>query len=195
MLVPLYIVTFLSDSLTARFTDTLGDYDVTTNPNGWGAPNEEESAIVTARLRIYKPDTTTYGVGSSYVDIDLLTYGYPLATKTVDIPVAAVSETTFYDGVWKFSLLIEGVDSYDEVVWYGMARNGIICCIDTKHDELTRCGCKHLSEEELTLIRLKNSLYAISKAEDCQDYVNGAEEILYASTICAGVDCKPCRGC
>ena len=40
------------------FTDTTGIYNVTTNPGGYGAPNQESSTINGATISIYAPNST-----------------------------------------------------------------------------------------------------------------------------------------
>ena len=42
------------------FTDLTGDYDLTTNPGGWGAPNTTRASVLSSTLTITTPSGLTY---------------------------------------------------------------------------------------------------------------------------------------
>lgn len=192
---PKYTAGSSLNGLSVRFTDITGDYHVTNNPLGWGAPNPEEVSIFEALLTITKP-TSTFEVGTEEVIVNLMDYGYPTVNKTFNIPASVLGYSSgLADGVYRFSLLIKGAVAIDAYVWHMFVKDGIMCCLDAKVLAAGKCKCKKLGEKELERLRLLEAIYAIEMAEVCQDIENGVEELQYASKICANENCKPCRGC
>ena len=75
---------------TLSVTDTTGVYNVTTNPEGWGAPNDDGSAMTIANI------TITYADGGIQV-VDVLSQ-IP-ASVTGNFTFADITLTGYVDGI------------------------------------------------------------------------------------------------
>lgn len=80
------------------FTDTTGDYNVTTNPEGWGAPNYTKDLVTNpVRLVVGFDSVNYYYVFSSLTD---------LASIELTPALLGMSGDVFEDGIYDFSMQI-----------------------------------------------------------------------------------------
>ena len=93
----------ITDYSVLTLVDNTGDYNVDTNPNGWGAPNLELSDIDYAKLTVTTPEGTTLptidiildlGIDFSTINSDELIYNL-----TNDM-LGGTLGSTIVDGIW-----------------------------------------------------------------------------------------------
>lgn len=90
--------------------DSTGDYDVTSNPGGWGAPNPVRGDVSSAAVVITPPS------GTALTSISLGTFLDP--TLSVDITTNLESQdTALSDGIWKYVFTFGGTGIPDPTVY------------------------------------------------------------------------------
>jgi hypothetical protein len=89
------------DYTTLTLVDSTGDYNVTTNPTGWGAPNIALTDVLYAHLVITTPSLTVF-------DIDIIgDLGLNFATVTSDELIYSIPSSLL--GQLSDEILIDGV--------------------------------------------------------------------------------------
>lgn len=86
------------DCKSLTFKELTGSYDASTNPTGWGAPNEATTDAIAATLSITDPS------GVKYNTIELNSSSYPKTDTTQGVTINPPSTLTkFEDGFWEFT--------------------------------------------------------------------------------------------
>lgn len=202
-----FTITQRPEGLGATFTDTTGDYDATTNPGGWGAPNPEKSDVVSANMTIFKPDPVTFlpdPTSSNFVIIDMDGRGYPTTNPISLIPTdfgATDDNTSILNGTYLFRLnvtvLVSSVPiSQPYVDVYYTFYTDLICCKNTLALQYKPCNCKP-SELFMNILRLTVDIASIEAGNDpnCGDFLSANTAFVHGKGICAKNGCKGCGGC
>jgi hypothetical protein len=92
--------------------DTTGDYEVTSNPGGWGSPNDARIDVASATVTVTSPDGSVLANPEDVLTFFALGADYDLTTYIE-------TESTLSDGVWKFQFSLTGV-SDAAVTSYGL---------------------------------------------------------------------------
>jgi len=117
------------DCKSLLFTETTGAYNVTSNPTGWGAPNELTSDAVSAVLNIVLPSSTS-------VNINLFTSSYPSVNKTLEYTITSATlglaaNLKLDDGLYVFTYtVVTGTTTYTQVNRVYITCNSK-CCVAT----------------------------------------------------------------
>jgi len=109
-LTPTINVCIKSACTQLAFYDTTGEYNVSTNPGGYGSPNPNTGSFTSAILTIITPDNTIYNV-----DLTALSAGFPNSNEEFSyiIPSAQIGgRTTIEDGYWQFIYTIDNGTTY-----------------------------------------------------------------------------------
>ena len=121
------------------FTDLTGDYNVTTNPSGWGAPNELRSAVTASTLTLTDPggvvytiDITTETVAGTDAEIDPTEIGYSSTSDQIA------------DGYYLISWEVVVGSTYTELngFFYTGVIDGLVCSLIANVDpSVCDCNC------------------------------------------------------
>jgi len=164
-----------SDCKSIKFTETTGAYHVTTNPTGWGAPNELTSNAVSATLTITGPDGTTYS------PVNVFTLGtFPKTTSTAySIAASAIDAnlTGFVDGNWEMTYTVTtATATYEEkLTFFFFCKIDSCICKKLATLKVDDCTCDPGKIEEV--LQMKAYAYALEYAVGCGN-ITGANEIL-----------------
>jgi hypothetical protein len=164
-----------SDCNSISFTETTGAYHVTTNPTGWGAPNELTSDAISATLTITGPD------GTIYSPVNVFTLGtfpkttstaYSIAASTID-----ASLTGFADGDWKMTYTVTTDDNtYEETItFFFFCKIDSCICKKLAALKVNDCDCDPGKIEDV--LKAKAYFYALEYAVGCGN-ITGANDIL-----------------
>jgi hypothetical protein len=172
-----------SNCQAINFTETTGVYEVTSNPTGWGAPNEETTDATSATLSIIGPDGTTYPT------VDLFATGnFPKSDSTsVSIPATTLSSamTTFADGLWEMVYAVTtSTATYTETrtFFFDCSINNCVCKLIAAVD-IDDCTCDPDKMNEA--LKAKAFLDSMGYAAGCGNLA-GANEILQSLTRLCG---------
>jgi len=159
---------------TITFIETTGEYNVSSNPNGWGTPNEETSDATAATLTLVGPDGTTY----PSIDLEALS-SFPKDDSTevvINSTDLLSTMTSFVDGQWKITYSVTtSTTTYTKTVMFFFT-----CQIEKVIDKLLAkldindCECKPGQIEEI----LKLTAYA-----DAMKYAIGGGNLTEANEI------------
>ncbi len=175
-----------------QFTDITGDYVVTVNESGWGAPNIDRSDVVTSTLTITDPNSIVYvidittEVQAGTLDIKILSNQLGLATDA-DIP----------DGIYKVQWdVIDAITTYtecNEVFLYCVASEKVDKLIANLAAPDIGCSCDGTLDSSTSKALLAFTLlkglesaaccYKISKFQNFLDAIN---------TLADTENCKNC---
>ena len=90
------------------FTDTTGDYNVTTNPTGWGGPNIARSALTPMRLVVsYKVagvPKSSYYTFTTTTEADIIALQAGIDIEPSDLTNDLMTDTTYTDNVYYFKV-------------------------------------------------------------------------------------------
>lgn len=151
------------------FTETTGDYNVSSNPTGWGAPNIAHTDVDASTLTVTFPSGTT-------ASIDLLAdinagKGF---TKEITLSDLGLEPADILEpGVWKFTWA--NVDDDTATTYSTDVEIFVWCsykkCLKTKllgYTESSCCGaCADKAHEEIS--RIQVLLSALEEAASCKD--------------------------
>ena len=158
-----------------NFSENTGIYNVTTNPTGWGAPNEATTDATAATLLITGPDGTVY----SNIDLFALS-SFPKSDDTsylIEASTLSPALTTFADGLWEMTYSVTtGSTTYTETMTFFFychvtkCVNNLIAALD-----INDCTC----DEDGVNKALQAKAYAdsLNYAVGCGNLA-GANEIL-----------------
>lgn len=191
-----FIMSLRKDGQNIKFSDTAGDYNASTNPTGWGAPNPAKGDVIAASLVLYAPNSD-FSVGDTTATVDVLALGYPLTTD-IDIPLASVgwASGSFPDGAIQGVLTVTttGPVTHDAYTWVAAFRNALQCCADALVAPYRPCECG-ASTIKKRIENMQLDLYSISRAEDVQDIPSMVDALDHGSEVCSkSSNCKSC-GC
>lgn len=92
--------------------DETGDYDVTSNPGGWGTPNSARAALSDSDVVVTPPD----GVELASFDLGTWATTTALASKDLTADLDAL-DTAPQDGIWKFVFTLAGTSQTSATVY------------------------------------------------------------------------------
>jgi hypothetical protein len=97
---------------TIVLVDGTGEYDVTSNPGGFGSPNSTRASISDSDVVVTPPD------GTALASIDLGTWMTTTSLLSTDITtLLAALDTTPTDGIWKFVFTFVGISQTSATVY------------------------------------------------------------------------------
>ena len=176
------------NSKVINFRELTGQYDVTDNPGGWGAPNEILGNIVASSLIMKSPS------GITYPSFNMTALGFPREDAFIQKEISATDIdsglTIFEDGFWTVtytaSSFAETFTQTKTFFFYGGVRKQVCSLIADLR--LSDCTCD--SEAVLRATQMHAYLLALGYAVGLGDTA-GAEE-LYA-TLQNLIDCSTCK--
>lgn len=185
-----------SNQKNVILTDLTGTYSMS-NPTGNGAPNPELSQIDIATATFYTPDPTTYLPSTSFITIDLSSYGYPL-TGSIVIPQTAfglAADSIIADGLYQVNITETSTEANQTSTYsfYMIFTKNAQCCIDKLTSSLSGCGCNDKSTKQEMIF--KGNLYLSSALYNTFNISKAASNLLSAAEICAKSGCGGCAGC
>lgn len=90
------------------FTDTTGDYNVTTNPTGWGSPNIARSALTPMRLvvsySVAGVPKSSYYTFTTTTEADIIALQAGIDIEPGDLTNDLMTDTTYTDNVYYFKV-------------------------------------------------------------------------------------------
>lgn len=179
-LVPIASITQASNCQSITLTDITGDYDVTTNPTGWGAPNPATtdcSSIVITIYDYYHVNETEYNVPAADI-ADVFDAGLTITADDI------FGITSFPDGSYTFivTYTVSGTE-YTYTVYKGFYCSAL-CCAKQMGLTLNPRTCDYSKIEEWNFIM--NLLTTAFWATCCGHYDYFQEIIDYVNEICDG---------
>lgn len=199
-----------------NFTDETGDYNVTTNPTGYGYPNMSSSAITLATIYIL-PHNYTVGFLFTFTivsnTITVVTITFPDGTVTDITSLLASTVFPFIENVNPFAIIGDwlgyGIDSEiissayyieynvsDGTNTYTSSSDEIIvcqvcCCVRNAEADLdsTDCECQNDKIEKTmrSAIFLDSAIWAMENGDVEKSYTN----LMTAKELCSG-KCSNC---
>lgn len=156
------------------FTDTTGDYNVTTNPTGWGAPNYTKDLVTNPIRLVVGFDSVNY-----YYEFTSLT---DLASMELTPALLGMSGDVFDDGIYDFSLQI---DPGDTTVWsaaytysYTEGFAAVITAEKIKEFLSYRIYLDYKTKDEiLENMRLLNNLAYAASTGDTQSFLDNLDTL------------------
>jgi len=182
-----YSISEAANAKSINFRELTGPYDVTDNPGGWGAPNEELVDAITATIIMSSPSGVTY---PSY---DVFALGFPkqdaFVTKEIKASDIDAALTIFEDGFWNVTYTVTtSVTTYTQTktfFFYSNIKKQVCDLIAALR--LSDCTCD--SEKVLRACQMHSYLMALGYAVGLGDTVSANE--LYA-TLQNLIDCSIC---
>lgn len=189
------------------FSETTGAYNVSTNPTGWGAPNDILANVSTWSIAIYKPDSVTLLPGTTPV-----TLSNPAGLPTATIPnsltispqqIGYATGESLPDGIYQFVYTVDVViggpapiDNTYTITQYVLIYAGVQCCAGKLAVKAASsgCGCSggcggcgdDASNFEKVMLMIEAAKYSIQ----CGSITSAAKAIVHAQEICNG--CQSC---
>jgi len=170
-----------------KFTDITGDYDATTNPGGWGAPNPARTDVTSSYLYIEDENGIIY-------TIDLTSYVVAGTTEVCITSVMAGLSGSFVDGVYSFKWVIStaagSIQECKEIFLY--------CQVQCKVDKLIAglssksCNCKCDTGNKTDNALLAFILLKGLKAAACCYKTTKFKDLLSAINSLSEINCKNC---
>lgn len=173
------IVTINHSTGVMIIVDSTGDYNVVTNPYGWGSPNEARSSLTAITTSVTPP-------GASSATLITLTGGNfdDDTIRAQDI----TSSLTMADGLWKFETVFTVSGDGETVVTYSF------------RDVSLRCAIGKLALGDMTsndYAEIKLMYDKLLQAMACQEYTLAQDiyaDILDALSSCP-IDVRKGCGC
>ena len=167
-----------SNSLSVRFIETTGVYNVLSNPNGYGGVNASLAQVSSTLVKVVRPDGTAINLSNlsplpsstnQFVDITNVQLGYTSATK---LP----------DGYYIFTYEVQGTTPTQNGVLSVLNKqvllyNDVECCV--RKMGARSCGC---SENEY--VEAFNLFNAMLAANLCGNYAGAAEILERLQAMC-----------
>lgn len=170
-----------------RATDITGDYNATTNPTGWGAPNDTPSVITEALINITYVNGTVASIDVTSQLVSAIASDIPFE----DIP--PTSGTTYSDQVLNIEYQL--TNSSGTVYSYKfdtLLTCNAECCVETMWAGLGAKYCDTCNYEQyLKDCELADSLLTgVKAAFNCLNYTLVASILAKISTLCINNDCN-----
>ena len=173
-------------------TDTTGNYNVVTNPTGYGSPNPAKADVSVASIVITPPNS------SALTAINLKNdYKYPITNSSAALSsTTLIGSDTLTSGVWVFSLTIEtsggtASPTSQTVVVYQIIQCGNNCCLKELTNDFNDSGCcgecKDAARKKYN--RAKELYDAIQYDFNCSNYTAANAKQLLLDAICGDTDC------
>ena len=172
---------------SVHFRELTGAYDASTNPGGWGAPNETTGDALTAVLVFEDPN------GVVYPSVDMTTYGFP-KTDTItatEIEASTVDSglTKFVDGFWKITYIVTTATttySQEQTFFFYANIKKELCALIA---EMEVCDCNCDPESVNRVLQAKAYFDALCYAVRLGD-TESTNELF--STLSNLIDCTTC---
>jgi len=153
------------------FTDTTGDYNVTTNPEGWGTPNYEKDIVTNPVRLVVGFDSVNY-----YYEFSSLS---DLASMEITPILLGLAGDTFEDGIYDFSLQISpagGGYSASYTYSYTEGFAALITAEKIKEFLSYRIYLDYKTKDEiLENMRLLNNLAYAASTGDTQSFLDNLD--------------------
>lgn len=179
-----------SDCSSLTFVETTGAYNDTTNPNGWGTPNEDTTDAVSAVL------TVTLESGSTY-NIDLFSDGFPTTSDTIEylidpVDIGMKDGGKLTDQIITFTYtVVTGTTTYTQNIQQAFYCQ-VQCCVLSMFVGLdVECDC--------SIDQINNALksYALLKgliySANCGNKTNFNNILAQLQKLCLNNNCQNCQ--
>jgi len=182
-----------SDCTEFTFTDNTGAYDATTNPYGWGAPNDTLGDVITpCTLDITTPSGTTYS-------IDLVTTSpvFPVdqAPNELTLDMSSLGGTagdSIPDGIYTFLYTVTtSTTTYTQTVVAAFYCQ-VNCCVFTMFKDLDP-DCTCCDEDRNTLLNAYLMLKGLIYNANCGDVDQFNTTLTALQRLCTQTNCQNCR--
>lgn len=176
---------------TIVFKETTGQYNLTTNPTGYGSPNPTTASVTSAILSVISPDNVTY-------TIDLLDTGnFPSSNTDYEYEIPLVdlgNRTNIEDGYWQFVYTIVTGDEYiatKTAIFHCNTK----CCVDKMLLNIdTDCDCNELNDKKIKNYTKAKAFYDALKHYAYCGNLNKFNNIkLIIDKLCKNINCKTCN--
>lgn len=168
--------------------DDTGDYNVGTNPNGYGTPNPTRASITSALADITLPGGTVI----TGIVCTLPTSGNTQTNITQAI--LGVTGSSLTDGIYRVRYYVsDGINTYDIIKDFTYYCN-VQCCKDKVIAEITVDDCCDCDNELLdTADQIDWYIQASIAAVNCNKLVRGKKLLDAATFLCAQKKCNCTR--
>lgn len=180
------------DCSNLSFNELTSSY-TTSNPTGWGTPNNSTVQAISAVLQITTPS------GSNFT-FNVLLSGFPTSNTnlTYNIPYGSLGLISLIDGIYTATYtVITKVGDADPVTW--TVTNSFLitcnleCCVASMLSNIDdlQCDCnKDKKDNYLTALAL---LYSINKDKICGDITTANNNFTLANKLCKNLNCITCK--
>lgn len=164
------------------FTDTTGDYNVTTNPTGWGSPNIARSSHYPMRLVIsYTVNSvakTSYCTFTTDAEDDIIALQAGVDIEPSDLTGDTMADTTYTDNTYSFKVQMDvgagWVDTYTNTYTEGFA--SVITGTSIREFLPYRIYLDYKTKDEiLEKMRLLNNLAFASSTGDTTSFLENLQ--------------------
>jgi hypothetical protein len=172
-----------NNSLSVRFTELTGAYNLLTNPTGYGFPNATLAQVSTATIFITRPD----GVQFTLQNISPLPSSTNQFIDITNVDLGLNSGTKLQDGFYVFTYEAQGTTPTQSGILSRLSKNVLLyndveCCVRKMGS--SSCGCTHNE-----FVEAFNLFNAMLSANLCGNY-SGAQEILERLQVMCSNKCK-----
>lgn len=171
------------------FKETTGAFNANTNPNGWGAPNEDTTDALTAELAIQLADGSTYTI-----DLKATTF-FPTTDTTFEYLING--SDIGYDGqiddqIISFTYTVTtSTETYTQTVVQGFYCQAE-CCVNKMFVDLDfECDC--IKDEMDSALKAFAILQGLKYSANCGNATNFNNLLAQLNKLCAGSSCASCK--
>lgn len=171
------------------FKETTGVFNIFTNPNGWGNPNEETSAATAAVLTIEL-------ASGSITTIDLFATGFfPTSDPTFEFLINGSDigyPEQILDQVIKFTYTVTtATTTYTQTIYKALYCQ-VKCCVNKMFLDLDfSCDC--IDDKLNTALKAYGMYRGLVSAADCGNITNFNNILSQLNKICSGLSCSSCK--
>jgi len=174
------------------FKETTGAYNETTNPNGWGAPNEATSDALTAMLTIDLADGSQYTI-DLFATGDFPTINTAFEYQILPTEIGYSADTDQIDDqiiTFTYTVTTES-GTYTQVVSQAFYCQ-VQCCVNTMFVNLDfDCDC---NKDQVDLaLKAFAMLQGLKQASGCGNASNFNNILAQLNKLCANTDCQACN--
>ena len=137
---PILNASFTTSGTVVEFEDETGDYTVTTNEGGYGAPNDVVADVTLAEI------TITYPNGETQV-IDV-TNELVAGTPSNGIPFTDVTLSSVQDGIYTFLYSVTSPSGTVTSMISKISLSSLKCCLDKMWAEVPEEICSSCQSDE-----------------------------------------------
>lgn len=182
-----------SDCTEFTFTDNTGAYNATTNPYGWGAPNETLSDVQTpVTLDITTPSGTTY-----QIDLATTTPVFPVDQApnelTLDMSsLGGIAGDSIPDGIYTFVYTVTtNTTTYTQTVIAAFYCQ-VQCCVYSMFKDLDPdCSC--CDDDRDALLKAYLLFKGLIYSANCGNISEFNSILTEIQKLCTQTNCQQCR--
>lgn len=171
------------------FKETTGIFNISTNPNGWGSPNENTTDATSAVLLV------ELASGSSF-SIDLFATGF-FPTSDTSFEFLIDGSTIGYtdqilDQIIKFTYtVVTTTSTYTQTVYKAFYCQ-VKCCVNKMFLDLDfNCSC--INDQMDSALKAYAMYCGLVAAADCGNISNFNNILSQLNKLCSGLSCSNCK--